>query len=947
MIERNILAALASELAESRDELTPHFDVLSQPAGDPSDVAQAADQLRAFLTRLAEGADIVEFEQLGDLCRFVIANVEAAEQSESDAAPWQGLAVLIRDWLQTLQACLDDPENIEQLGALLLQSQDAGWPVPMAEERAEELAESLSLTFAQALSETDGADAAAVDAASLSLTFAEDVDPRLIDVFHIEVPDQVRELSALVADLAAGRGELEDLRKAQRTAHTVKGTANIVGLSSIATLTHRLEDVFDELVAHRRGVSPGLADVLIDATDCLQEITESIIENTEPPGNFQAVLDALGQWESLMDADAEAPEETAEEDATSPAETHTPVKQAPAQPRAAAAHDAAAAEGVTRVSGRSIRVLSSLAGEMATSLVQVEGELSQTGAKAKMLHEHNAVVHSRMNDLQDLLELRSIPVQRMLAGSRVGQTGFDPLEMDEYNELHSAANALAESLRDTEEFTDLIRASLGRIQEMRHQLDGLSNELNDTLTSTRLSPLETVVARLQRGVRQAAKTVDKQVDLEITGAELQIDNQIIDRMVAPILHVLRNAVDHGIEEAPLRLERGKPERGKIEVKFSRRGESLLIEVVDDGGGFDVELIRGMALSSGLVKSDQGLDEQDWLNLTTMAGFTTRDEASQVSGRGIGMDVVSRAIEELRGTLEIYSEAGRGSRIVLRVPLTLISMHLLLFKVGHSHFATPSSGLEQVLYSDAGEIVQGENGPEFVFAEEHHPLLSLKSLLGYPEETTPSADDPVRPLLLVSLEDQTYALSIDQALNGRSLVVNRFSDFVPRINGVMGASIQANGGIAPVLDLVELLKRPMSRNDTVDRMHIEMDKVKAHTVLVVDDSISARGSMIETLKNAGYKTLSAVDGLEAVSLLEKNRPDALVIDLEMPRMNGLELAAHVRSRAALKHLPLLMVTSRSTAKHRDMALKAGVDEFYNKPYQELEFLTSLHELIRKN
>ncbi len=1002
MVELEILQLLGGELADANTEMQGCFNTLTNQSASDSDKSDALEKIQTFIERLSDAAAIVEFTELVDLCVFFSANCMALTEGIINESTPEHVADKLVDWLKKLQYCFERPEDVELIGALFVNAQDPELPMPMAQEDAEELADKIFLQFDQIGSiDESGASLRSeeyvIDESAMSLSFADDVNPRLIDVFFTEVPDQVEKLSALMQAMSSDKVDIELLRSSQRIAHTIKGSANIVGLGSVATLTHMIEDVFDALVDEKCDPSEPLGELLVDSTDHLEAILDYVSDRGPAPENTYQVLENLGQWyqlvgratdEDILDSDDSLddsinidetiysipdieesidcdPSAEIESPEVAHKESHIPSNEAVVDESTMASSSVKPSfnkantpsqdqskneeskpqqqpELMVRVAAKSMNTMTGLAGELSTSLVQIETVLNGTRSKAHLIAKQNSLVNQRLAALQDLIELKSIPVQRLSESREINEGDFDSLEMDEYNELHSVANALAESLTDVKEFTETLLNSIDSLQSMRDQQDRLSTELNDTLMSTRLAPIETIVARLQRGVRQASKATGKQASLTMTGTEMLVDNQILDTMVDPLSHLLRNAVDHGLEASGDRSPQ-KPKIGQLSLAFNRRGESLEIECSDDGYGFDIERIKAKAIAAGMLENEEEYTDNDWLNLTLLAGFSTRDQISQVSGRGIGMDVVRKAIENLRGTINISSEYGKGSKITLRVPLTLISMHLLLVKVENSIFATPSSGIEQALFSDAGVIERQEGENRFLFSGEVYKLLYLNQLLGLTSEFKPNLEKPTQ-LLLMNTGNELVAIQIEAALDGRSLVVNRFNDYIPRLPGSIGATILGDGSIAPVLDLVDLIQRPVDSFQARSRTPIQLKPAKALKALVVDDSISARRSLVDCLKNSGMETFSAVDGLDAINVLEKENLDIVLLDLEMPRMNGIELTKHLRSKAEYENLPIIMITSRSTAKHKNLATKAGVDGFVTKPFQDDSVTAKVFELI---
>jgi chemosensory pili system protein ChpA (sensor histidine kinase/response regulator) len=521
---------------------------------------------------------------------------------------------------------------------------------------------------------------------------------------------------------------------------------------------------------------------------------------------------------------------------------------------------------------------------------------------------------------------------------------FDPLELDEYSELHSATNALAEALTDSCELADLLRGELNAFDELMVQHEQVSSELNHVVLSSRLIPVSTIVPRLQRGVRQTSRATGKNARLRVTGDNMLIDSEILNNVIDPLMHIVRNAVDHGIESPAERIANGKDEHGNIHLDFAREGESVIIRCRDDGAGFDFLRIRELVVSQGLIPGDRHMSERELAQLTLIPGFTTRRGTTQVSGRGIGMDVVNRSITDLRGTMDIDSAANVGSTITLRVPLTMISMHVLLVRVGERIFGLPSSTLEQALFSDAGPVVHADNEWIFRYADTDYPLRNMSELLSMPGSPVSTLTQRVAPLLLVRTETGPVGAVVDELVDGRYLVVKRLGDFVPRVRGVIGASILADGSVAPILDVQELLRKPVTSAIAIEIAVPEAMSHNAPNVLVVDDSLSARRTLAQVISDAGYEPRTAVDGLDAIDAIEERMPNLILLDLEMPRMNGLELAAHLRADEKTQDIPIVMVTSRSTGKHREQAHAAGIDAFITKPYQEDELSEQIRLLI---
>jgi len=982
MADQDVVDALCAELQEGESELADALSGIVAPDAAKSDVAGQVQRYADYLRRFANAAEMLDLPAVKELAGFFESNALALAELTSEDRGHVERRSLFAEWPQLLGAFLARPDDASTLSRLVLQTRDPAWPTPMDEEQAQDLSERL---LSEVLSE-DGSPAdekssggvspsATVDENEVRLSFSDDINPQLVNAFLHEAPQHINSLSRCVQRIVSNQASLEDISQAQRVAHTIKGSANITGVAGIANLTHRLEDILEFFATQERLPPAGLADTLLDASDCLEVMVEHLLGMGAPPAQALGVLRRLIDWAGriergeLMDLPetdtvripnpAEPTSDTVKLPAsarpappTEPPAAVTPkagpvasVSMSAARPAPAQA-SVGAETAALRVPIDTIDNLLRLAGEMATSVVQIQGRQQQSLNQAAALAGQNELVQQRLAALQDLVQLRGVPSARraLLAVAGMDEEEFDPLELDEYSELHSATNALAEALTDSCELAELLRGELNAFDELMVQHEQVSSELNHVVLSSRLIPVSTIVPRLQRGVRQTSRATGKNARLRVTGDTMLIDSEILNNVIDPLMHIVRNAVDHGIESPAERIANGKDEHGNIHLDFSREGESVIIRCQDDGAGFDFLRIRELVVSQGLVPGDRHMSEGELARLTLIPGFTTRRGTTQVSGRGIGMDVVNRSITDLRGTMDIDSTANTGSTITLRVPLTMISMHVLLVRVGERIFGVPSSTLEQALFSDAGPVVHVNDEWIFRYADTDYPLRNVSELVGMPGSPVSTLAQRVAPLLLVRTETGPMGAVVDELVDGRYLVVKRLGDFVPRVRGVIGASILADGSVAPVLDVQELLRQPVTPAVAIEIAEPEAMSHNAPNVLVVDDSLSARRTLAQVISDAGYEPRTAVDGLDALDAIEERMPDLILLDLEMPRMNGLELAAHLRADQETQDIPIVMVTSRSTGKHREQAHAAGIDAFITKPYQEDELSEQIRLLI---
>lgn len=978
MANQDVVDALCAELQEGQSELADALTGIVATDAAESAVSANIQRYAEYMRRFANAASMLDLPATMELAGFFESNALALADSAREDRGHAERRSLFAEWPQLLTGFLAKPDDPSNLGRMMRQTQDPAWPLPMDEDQALDLAERLlSEILPSDGPQTDEDSGSALPQPSdigdddVGLNFSDDINPQLVNAFLHEAPQHVNRLSHCVQRIAGNLAGIDDVSQAQRVAHTIKGSANITGVSGIANLTHYMEDILEFFANHERLPPPGLGEALLDASDCLEVMVEHLLGMGAPPAQSLGVLRRLIDWAGRIQRDelTDLPDPDTVRMADPSEPTSDTVKlpasalPKPLAPQLAAAPPAAAPPGVSipaapaaaqagaetaalRVTIDTIDNLLRLAGEMATSIVQIQGRQQQSLVQAAALAEQNVLVQQRLSALQDLVQVRGVPSARraLLAVAGMDEDEFDPLELDEYTELHSATNAFAEALTDSREFADMLRGELNALDGLVIQHEQISSELNHVVLSARLVPVSTIVPRLQRGVRQTCRATGKDARLNVIGDDMMIDSEILNNIVDPLMHIVRNAVDHGIESPGERIANGKDEHGNIELTFVREGESVVIRCRDDGAGFDFLRIRELVTSQGLVPGDSYLSDRELARLTLVPGFTTRRGTTQVSGRGIGMDVVNRSITDLRGTMDIDSSADSGSVITLRVPLTMISMHVLLVRVGERIFGVPSSTLEQALFSDAGPVVHADDEWIFRFADTDYPLRNVSDLVGIPAPAVSSLAQRVAPLLLIRSEGGPVGVVVDELVDGRYLVVKRLGAYVPRVRGVIGASILADGSVAPVLDVHELLRQPATPVAHLEIAEPEEIVISSPNVLVVDDSLSARRTLALVISDAGYEARTAVDGLDAIEAIEERIPDLILLDLEMPRMNGLELAAHLRADEETRDIPIVMVTSRSTAKHREQAHTAGIDAFITKPYQEDELAEQIRLLI---
>ncbi|MES2037956.1 MAG: response regulator [Pseudomonadota bacterium] len=792
--------------------------------------------------------------------------------------------------------------------------------------------------------------AVAITQSDVSIQLPDDLNTELFDGLLQELPIQVGSFTSAIEKFSSGSGSMQDVEQAKRAAHTLKGAANTVGIAGIANLTHHLEDLLIALSNKQSLPDQELAELLTEAGDCLEAMSEAVVDGGAAPAQSQQVLQQVCDYVSYMNSGEFVVRNEPVPSSQSVAVTSASSAAQPASVVLDLVEPGShAAEPMLRVPAKVVDELLRLAGENVISNAQIQEQLKQTQKQSKAIQKHDVMFQKLIADLETLVDVRGMSSPQKKASVSTTDGDFDPLEFERYSELHTITAQLVEARTDAFEMSNHIDEQLHGLAELLEVQRRLQMENQHAVIRTRLVPVTTIVSRLQRSVRQTCRLLDKQVNLNILGANTNIDSNMLNDLTDPLMHILRNAVDHGIETLASRLAANKPADGLIELSFAREGNSIVVRCKDDGAGLDYAAIRRTALKRKMISAERILSEEELARLILVPGFSTRDSSTQTSGRGIGMDMVHARILEMKGSLNLRSVAGQGLVVELRLPASLLSEHTLMARVAGHMMAISSRRIIDIHYITDAQIDTLADQPVYRVGDAVHKLLKLDQLLGM-QDHRKEARSYGYPVLLVSTDTgATCAIQVQELVDGREVVVKKFGRYVPRIQGTIGAVILGDGSVAPVIDLPELLRASTQQYINVDDAHsglpAQTDHHAAHvrTALVVDDSLSARRATAQIMRDAGYEVRTAIDGLDAVAILDEIIPDVILVDMEMPRMNGLELTSHVRARKLDKRIPIIMITSRSTQKHRQQGDAAGVDAYLVKPFSEDALLQHINRL----
>ena len=784
----------------------------------------------------------------------------------------------------------------------------------------------------------------------------QDIDADLLDVF-LEEGDEI--LGAIDTTLQSWMAAADDhalMAELQRHLHTLKGGARMANIGAIGDLSHALESILIAVVDGQVLPSQALFDLLLQAQDRLAHMLEAA-RAQRPMRAATALIEQLesvrlgGGTESVTSVSEAGPQA---EPAT--AAVAFPLRVGDEQVEAATAVAQVSMDDA-KLSGRTQQELVRVRADLLDNMVNFAGEISiyrsrleqQVGSMRFNLSELGQTV-DRLRDQLRKLEIET-EAQVLFRYERDGGSAddhFDPLEMDRYSHLQQLSRSMLEGIGDLVSIQGLLDNITRESETLLLQQARVNTELQEGLMRTRMVPFSGLAPRMRRILRQACQELGKRAELALEGAEGEMDRTVIDRIIAPIEHMLRNAIAHGIESPEQRAAAGKRPAGAIKVSLSRDGSDVVIKLADDGAGMNLAAIRRKARERGLITDDAELSDNDVMQFVLETGFSTAEQVSQISGRGVGMDVVNSEVKQLGGSLHIDSREGRGTTFTIRLPFTLAISQALLVQVHEEIYAIPLTGIEGIVRMSQEELAryQTDTTSRFEYGGYSYPVQNLGVMLGQGAPVLGPGAAKRLPVLLVRSGDHRMALQVESLLGSRETVVKSVGPQISTVRGISGATILGDGRVVLILDLGGLLRAGGVGVNLEPVAPLVESQVRALTVMVVDDSITVRKVTTRLLERNEMQVITAKDGVDAVSKLQEHIPDVMLLDIEMPRMDGFELATHVRNEPRLRGIPMIMITSRTGDKHRKRAMEIGVDRYLGKPFQESTLLDTIRELAEE-
>ncbi len=876
---------------------------------------------------------------------------------------------------------LDDQQLLQELAGLAL----------LKDSKAEQVEEPVEEPV-----EEQPAEAESVDS---TLTIEEG---GIISIFLEEATEVLERCDTL---LNTWRDKLSDrklVQNLQREIHTFKGGARMAGLEGLGDLSHAMETLLEHIASNRLEATVATVQALEEGCDRLNLWVEQV-----QSGRMPETGDALNRFEKKVralhlpqdggpyqaeEADQELPiaakaakpeaghaAEAADQELADKAEKWAPppappsgtlqkvkrtVRKRARRPAKKAAiplepardireipdQPVSATEGSTP--GAHIRV----GADLLDKLVNFAGEISiyrsrleqQLGTVRFNLKEVDATVERLKEQLRKMdIESEAQMMSRYQSASGNGAGDFDPLELDRFSNIQQLSRALSESVSDLLNLHDMLDDSVRQAESLLTQQSRVSSEMQEGLMQTRMTPFGSAAPRLRRVVRTAAAETGKmaRLQLRMAGSSDQLDRNVLERITAPLEHMLRNAIAHGIETPKVRRKLKKPEEGSITVTVEAEATEFVIRVNDDGGGINLEAVRKRAIERGLIARNEEVSPERLIQFIRESGFSTSETVTGLAGRGVGMDVVNSEIKQIGGSMEIDTEVGKGTQFTIRIPFSLAVMQAIGVSVGERLFQIPLNcvaGVARMTPSEYTALMKNDD-LSYEFAGEAYPLLELEPLLDAP--TVPLDSDNVS-LLMIRAGDQIAAFRVRGLQGHQEVVIKPVGPQISSIPGILGGTIAADGQVMIILDMGPLIRRGLEMDiELPEVIAAPRQETRQPVVMVIDDSITMRKVTSRVLESHSLEVITAQDGIDAIEQLQDRVPDLMLLDIEMPRMDGYQLLEHIRADARLRHVPIVMITSRAGQKHRKKARTAGANGYLTKPYQEAELVEQVNEMLK--
>ena len=793
--------------------------------------------------------------------------------------------------------------------------------------------------------------------------------PELMESFHEEAEEHLEELGDILNSLSDQIVQTvmitpdmrEQIRRIRRAVHTLKGAAAVIGFEDFSKFAHQIEDLLDWLYESAQNITPEIIKLVIESSDQLERI---ISDPSQAHSDNAAHL--ASRCNQFIDS-IEVQEDVSVQANQPPADMQLPKKAAGPKMQASEHQISVSKDTDGLKQDTSVRPTKTLrvGMERVEELVYLAGELiiSSSVFDQKMekfieaVHELE-LTRIRLRDIAREMELsyEVKALERLSPALNIAMAGngqnyiqghfeeFDSLELDRYSELNMIIRSLNESVVDVGAIDNQLAGVYSEFEGNINRQRSIISDLQDKIMRVRMTPMSVISNRMHRTVREVSSKLGKNVQLVLKGEDIELDRLVWEKISDPLMHLLRNAVDHGVESPEQRKVAQKPEVATITLSATREGNQVLIRVNDDGAGLDYSAIRATVHRYGQFSRTETLTDEQLAEFIFHPGFSTRHNISEISGRGVGMDIVRENIRNLRGDIQVHSVKDKGAEFTIRIPLTLAAIRALLFTSGGQKFAVALNEITEIVRGNPDTMeIQDEN--VIRINEELLPLYHLADCLNQTkgDKSSISLEDH-QLMLIIEVANKRCAVIIDSLIGQREIVIKSLGSHLQNVHGMSGATILGDGSVVPILNVLELF---WSRSGQFSNLPIayntEFDKPLQ--ILIVDDSVSIRKVVSRLVESQGWTPIAAKDGVEAMERLHKTHPDLIVLDIEMPRMNGYELLGKLRSQPTTSDIPVVMLSSRATKKHKDKSLALGAKAFLVKPYHDDDFIELVRQLTQ--
>ena len=781
------------------------------------------------------------------------------------------------------------------------------------------------------------------------------IDDEVLGIFLEEAEELNEAINQCVLDWASNPQTSEYYDNLLRHLHTMKGGARLAGLNSLGEYTHNFETFLINVQQNPVPLDEAFFATVNQRQDEIARrvgVYRKLVQGDAQPEELAAMTRDLDSTPTMIASAALPATQTSEEDSQEQSSEGL-ASQVSSDSALAAEVDSEKTttnqnQEMVRVSSELLEELIDLSGESNITRGRVEQQIRDFGESLQEMEDTINRIRADVRRLEIEAESRETVFHNT---EHTGKSNFDDLEMDRYTMLQEISRTLNEGSSDMLDLKDTLRNKSRDVESLLHQQARIGTEIQEGLTRTRMVPIARLIPRLRRIVRQISAEVGKSVKFDAFNVEGELDRNVLEKIVAPLEHMLRNAVDHGIESSDKRLAANKPETGKISLRLSRESGYLVLNVSDDGGGINVDAVKRKAIERGVISADDEISDHEIMQFIMHAGFSTAEKVTQISGRGVGMDVVASEIKQLGGSVSIDSTLGLGTEFAIRIPFTVSINRALLVVVREETYAIPLNSIEGMVRVSPYELeaYYQPEAPLYEYAGQPYRLAYLGKMLEKSDDPDLTGQVSPLPVILASNAESAVALQVDRVIGSREVVVKSLGPQFSQVGGIAGATIMGDGNIVVILDLMALVHKADLREEGVQKVDElnEIARPRTRKIMIVDDSVTVRKVTTRLMERQGWEVTTAKDGVDAVNQLQNIYPDVVLLDIEMPKMDGFEVLRTVRRDPRLANLPIIMITSRTGEKHKQQALELGVNRFLGKPFQEANLISTIDEVIAES